>query len=295
MMFLRLVLTTLLTIAAVFGGIHVWETVFRDPWTRDAHVRANLVQVAPQVSGEIAEVAVRNNQAVAKGDVLFRIDDASYRLALAKAQASLATDRAEAANDHQQADRLIAARASNNAAVSEQAAEEARLTAEAADATVQAAEVAVRQARLDLERTTVRAPVDGKVTNLAAHPGDYAATGTAILAMVDTNSFRVDAFFMETKIGRIAVGDRARVRLMANGELLEGRVAGIAPGIAYSEDMSSSLLQAPTPSFQWIRLAQRIPVEIELTTRPARLALANGMTASVIVTPAAEAADAPAD
>lgn len=287
MIFLRLVLTTVITIAAVFGMVAVWNGVFRDPWTRDAHVRANLLQIAPLVSGAVVEVPVRNNQTVKKGEVLMRLDRSSYELSVAQAEASLASARASAADDRQQADRLQALRARDSSAISESDATAAELTAAASAAAAQADAVALEVAKLDLKRTEVLAPADGVVTNLAVHVGDYAAAGSAAMAMIDTGSFRVDAFFMETQLERIAVGDPVSVRLMANGERLEGEVRGISPGISYSEDMSTSLLQAPEPSFQWIRLAQRIPVEVALKARPRSLPLANGMTASVTVHPGA--------
>ncbi|QUS34906.1 HlyD family secretion protein [Falsirhodobacter algicola] len=283
MIFIRLVLTAVIAIAAVFCGLYVWDQVFRDPWTRDAHVRANLVRVAPQVSGAVTEVPVANNASVQAGDLLFRIDDASYRLALAQAEANLANAKATAANARQQADRLKQIQDREALAVAAVNLEEAELQADAADADVKAAEAQLSKAQLDLSRCEVRAPVAGQVTNLGIHIGDYASTGTAAMTLIDTGSFRVDAFFMETQIDRIAVGDAARIRLMANGEELTGTVTGIASGISYAQDTSSSLLQAPEPSFQWIRLAQRIPVEIALTSQPARIGLANGLTVTARV------------
>lgn len=285
MILLRLILTTLIAIAAVFGGIFVWNEVFRAPWTRDAHVRADLIQIAPQVSGTVEEVAVKNNQMVKAGDLLMRIDPQNYRLAVTQAEASLASAQSSAENNRQQADRLLQQQERAPGSVAEVEVRSAVLAADAADAQVRSAEAALERARLDLTRTEVLAPSDGQITNLSANVGDYAAAGSNAMVMVDTDSFRVDAFFMETQLPRIRAGDAATVRLMASGEELDARVAGISTAISYAEDMSTSLLQSPTPSFQWIRLAQRIPVEIALDEVPESVPLANGMTAAVTVAP----------
>lgn len=285
MILIRLILTTLIAIAAMFAGIYVWNQVFRDPWTRDAHVRADLIQIAPLVSGTVTEVEVENNAVVAKGDLLMKIDPSNYHLALEQAEASLASAQAAAENSQQQADRLLQQQDRSPGSVAEVEVRSAVLTANASQADVRSAQAALERARLDLARTEVHAPRDGQITNLTANVGDYAAAGSNAMVMVDTQSFRVDAFFMETQIHGIAVGDPVRVRLIASGQELRGHVSGISTGISYAEDMSSSLLQAPTPSFQWIRLAQRIPVEIALDDVPESLTLANGMTASVTVRP----------
>ncbi|MDB6454827.1 efflux RND transporter periplasmic adaptor subunit [Falsirhodobacter sp. 20TX0035] len=283
MILIRLILTTLIAIAAAFGGIYVWNQVFRDPWTRDAHIRADLIQIAPLVSGAVVEVEVTNNANVAAGDLLMKIDPKNYELALSQAEASLASARANAENSRQQADRLLQQQEQSPRSVAEVELRSSVLSADAADAQVRSAEAALDRARLDLTRTEVRAPRDGQITNLTANVGDYAAAGANAMVLVAEDSFRVDAFFMETQIQHIRAGDPVRVHLMASGYEMPGRVLGISSGISYAEDMSQSLLQAPTPSFQWIRLAQRIPVEIALDRIPDGHLLANGMTASVTV------------
>jgi len=285
MILIRLILTTLIAIAAVFAGIYVWDHVFRDPWTRDAHLRADLIQIAPQVSGQVQEVPVHNNQMVAAGDLLMRIDPRNYQLAVTQAEASLASATANAENSRQQADRLLLQQEQSPRSVAEVELRSAVLSANAADADVRSAGAALERARLDLTRTEVHASRTGQITNLSANVGDYAAAGSGAMVMVATDSFRIDAFFMETMMHDIRAGDEARVRLIASGRVLKGHVSGISTGISYAEDMSNSLLQAPTPSFQWIRLAQRIPVEITLDEMPDDIALANGMTASVTVIP----------
>lgn len=283
MIIIRLILTALIVVAAVFGAIYVWDSVFEDPWTRDAHVRADIVEIAPQVSGPITEIEARNNALVQAGDRLLTIDPTDYQLALEKAKAALGEAEAQSALKAQQAARYDALQQRDAAAVANVDVANARLEAQAAAAAVASAKAALDRAQKDLERTVLLAPTTGRIANLTADTGDYANAGTALLAIVDEASFRVDAFFVETKLPAIRVGDPARVKLMASGETLTGEVAGISAGIAYGQDTSSALLQSPEPSFQWIRLAQRVPVEIALKERPKVVPLVNGATASVIV------------
>lgn len=294
MLAIRLVLTASMVVLAVFGGIFIWNQIFRDPWTRDAHVRADVVEIAPRISGEISDVAVVRNTLVKPGDILFTIDRTDYEHALAEAQANLKSARAQAALKAQQLDRDRTLARQDSPAISAVALQDAQLDLNAANAVVEGAGVAVSVARTNLERTVIRAPVGGWVTNLNLSKGDFASTGQPALAIVNSSSFRVDAFFLETMLPRIRVGDAARIRLMSGGEMLQGRVAGISTGISFSQDASANLLQNPTPSFQWIRLAQRIPVEIEIEGMPDGTPLFNGATASVIVeTPAGALAGTP--
>ncbi|WP_102224441.1 HlyD family secretion protein [Acidimangrovimonas sediminis] len=288
MIILRIFLSALIALAAVFCGIYVWNMMFTNPWTRDAHVRANIVQVAPRVSGPLISIGVKNNQEVAAGQVLFQIDPTDYKIAVDQAKASLDQDKAKAAIQQRTADRDRALQERDNGTVSSVDVENAVLAANAAQAAVTLGEVALKQAQIALDRTKVKAPVSGRVVNLSLSVGDMAAAGKAMLAMVDHNSFRVDAYFLETKLSRIRIGDPAVIKLMSDGERLSGRVIGIASGISYSEDTSASLLQAPQPTFQWIRQAQRVPVEIAIDTPPKRVPLFNGATASVVIRPSGQ-------
>ncbi|ORE96075.1 multidrug-efflux system secretion protein [Stappia sp. 22II-S9-Z10] len=290
MIIIRLTLTIVIVVAAVFSGIFLWTNIFAEPWTRDAHIRADLVEIAPQVSGPVTEVAVSNNQMVTEGDVLFQIDRVNYELALEEARATM--DAAEAAADDagQRADRYRRLKASGSASVADVDVLDAELSAKSANASLAQARAALQRAEADLKRTTVLAPVTGRITNLTADTGDYVNTGSPALTIVDTASFRVDAFFMETKLPRIRPGDSARIRLMASGEVVRGRVTGISAGISFGEDGSGSMLQAPEPSFQWVRLAQRVPVEVSLDTLPTSVPLINGTTVTVIVEPSGEEA-----
>jgi multidrug resistance efflux pump len=154
-----------------------------------------------------------------------------------------------------------------------------------ANALIRAARAAVRQAELNLEFTQVRAPVDGYVTNLNLRLGSQAVENQPALALVDVNSFWVDGFFKETSIGNIRQGDKAVVTLMTYPDTpLEGSVDSLGWGIAQQDGSTGfELLPNVSPTFEWIRLAQRVPVRIHLTNVPEEVELRVGTTCSVLV------------
>ncbi|MER0237332.1 HlyD family secretion protein [Fulvimarina sp. MAC8] len=286
MIILRLLTTAAIVIAAIFGIVYVWTTYFEDPWTRDAYVRADVIEVASYVPGIITELNVLNNQEVAKGDVLLQVDRTGYETAVEQAKAEVAQAEAQFELRQQQAERLTSLEDRDDAAVANVEVANAQLEAAAAKAALAAAQQQLRSAELDLERTTITAPANGYVANLTADTGDFVSAGNPFLALIDESSFRVDAYFMETKLPGIEVGADARIRLMASDAVLKGRVQGISRGIYRDESSSSELLESPQPSFQWIRLAQRIPVQIDILDRPEDVPLVAGQTVSVIIEPA---------
>lgn len=295
MLILRLFATAVLIIAAVAGANYVWTTYFQAPWTRDGRVRANVVEVASYVPGKIVELHVRTNQLVHIGDLLAVVDPAAYRLTLAQRETELRGLDAQRQQRRQDADRLNRLAQEHSPAANEQATTNADLEAKAAEAAYDGAVVLRDQAKLDLDRTRIKAPVDGYVTNLRLELGDYAEPGSPLVAIVDMHSFRVDAYFMETKLPRIRVGAPATIQLMSGGPPLKGRVDSIERAIVDTQNATSaaSLLQAPQASFEWIRLAQRVPVRIEILDRPEDFPLVAGATATVIVEPGTVPAHAP--
>ena len=153
------------------------------------------------------------------------------------------------------------------------------------NAQVRASIAAVRQAELNLEFTRVKAPVDGYVTNLNLRLGSQAVANQAVLALVDVNSYWIDGFFKENAIADIRAGDRAVVTLMTYPDTpLEGRVDSIGWGIAQQDGSTGfELLPTINPTFEWIRLAQRVPVRIHLAPVPQDIPLRVGTTCSVLV------------
>jgi multidrug resistance efflux pump len=308
---LRLTVTVGILIVALVLARALWVDYMESPWTRDGRVRADVINVAPDVSGLVTVVKVIDNQRVDKGDILFVIDPVRFHDALAQADADTARAQAQVAlakaeviqrqsewvMRQQEAVRRASlagevisseARYDYNAQARQALAayQAAQASAQASQASLLAAQAAQQTARLNLERSVVRAPVDGFVTNLNLYPGDYAAIGTARMALIDAHSFWVYGYFEETKIPEVSVGDRADIRLLSGRVNLKGRVESIASGIADRDNPDSpNLLADVNPIFTWVRLAQRVPVRIALDKVPADVHLAAGMTCTVTITP----------
>ncbi|XXE61618.1 HlyD family secretion protein [Pseudomonas sp. R1-18] len=277
-------IATLLVLAlAIVIGRTLWVHYMDTPWTRDGRVRADIINVAADVSGIVVDVPVRDNQRVKKGDLLMQIDPEHYQLAVKQAQALLASRKAtwemRKLNAKRRADM-------DELVISAENRDDASNIASSALADYQMAQAQLEAAELNLSRTRVLASVDGYVTNLNVHRGDYARIGDAKMAVVDMNSFWVYGFFEETKLPRVQVGDPAEMQLMS-GQVLTGQVESIARGI-YDRDNPESreLIADVNPTFNWVRLAQRVPVRIHLDPVPDNVLLAAGITCTVIVNPA---------
>jgi RND family efflux transporter MFP subunit len=282
----RVVVTLVAVIAAVLVGWWLWDLYTLSPWTRDARVQANIVEVAPDVSGLITAINVVDNQRVAKGDVLYVIDRERFVLAVDDAQASVAERQATLQLAQDDMDRNVRVMKTDPSAISAETVETSRAKASEVGAALQLAQSRLATAKLNLDRSTVRAPVNGYVTNLTATVGDYATRGTGVLALVDRDSFYVYGYFMETKLPAVKIGDEAEVKLMAGGRVLRGTVQGLSRAIADPTGVHGGLLAAVDPNFEWIRLAQRIPVRIAIKEVPADVELVAGMSATVVVHPA---------
>ena len=280
--FVGFVATAIIFIVAILIGRVLWVHYMDEPWTRDGRVRAEIVNVAPDVSGAVVDLPVKDNQLVKKGDLLMQIDPSHYEIAVEQAQAAVAARKAELQMRRDDAQR----RADMDAlVVSKESRENATHTASAADAAYQQALAALDAAKLNLARTRVVSPVDGYVTNLNVFRGDYATAGSAKLAIVDSHSFWVYGYFEETKLPHVRVGDKAEVRLMSGGTL-QGHVESISRGI-YDRDNPESreLLADVNPTFNWVRLAQRVPVRVRIDFVPDDVVLAAGITCTVVVNP----------
>ncbi|EEA00331.1 efflux transporter, RND family, MFP subunit [Burkholderia sp. H160] len=283
------VATAVIFIVAILIGRVLWVHYMDEPWTRDGRVRAEIVNVAPDVSGAIVDLPVKDNQFVKKGDLLMQIDPSHYQIAVEQAQAAVAARKAELQMKRDDAQRRADM---DSQVVSKESRDNATHTASAADAAYQQALAALDAAKLNLARTRVVSPVDGYVTNLSVFGGDYATAGAAKLAIVDSHSFWVYGYFEETKLPHVRVGDQAEVRLMSGGTL-QGHVESISRGI-YDRDnpQSHELLADVNPTFNWVRLAQRVPVRVKIDSVPADVMLAAGTTCTVVVRPGTGSASA---
>ena len=342
-------------IAVALVLLKYWDYVV-NPWTRDGQVWANVIQIAPRVSGPIVDLPIKDNQFVKAGDLLFQIDPRTYQAALEQAKAELdetsnqfaslseqvlaaaaaveasrhavtqassgiketesdlARDRADYKRQEEMLPRkATSVKAYQQAKAAYQVTVQQRRTAEAGlgqskanlaqaqanlaeakanlgavdneNPQIRAAKAAFQQAELDLEFTTVLAPVDGYVTNLLLRLGSQMVANQPAIALVDVNSYWIDGYFRENYIDRIEPGDRVVATLMSyRDKPVIGRVESIAWGIAQQDGSTGfQLLPSISPTFEWIRLAQRLPVRVRITEVPEGVVLRVGTTCSVLV------------
>ncbi|MDD2049615.1 efflux RND transporter periplasmic adaptor subunit [Pseudomonas putida] len=276
----RVVLTLLVvTLATVL----VWQMVMYymfAPWTRDGHIRADVIQIAPDVSGLIQQVEVRDNQVIKRGDVLFTIDQDRFKLALRHAQATLA----ERKETHAQAQREARRNRGLGNLVAQEQLEESQSREARAQSALAEAQVAVDAAQLNLDRSVVRSPVDGYLNDRAPRAHEFVSAGKPVLAVVDSASYHVDGYFEETKLGGIHIGQAVDIRVMGDNARLRGHVQSFAAGIEDRDRTSgANLLPNVNPAFSWVRLAQRIPVRIAFDEVPADFRMIAGRTATVSI------------
>jgi multidrug resistance efflux pump len=279
---LRVLLTLILLIVAGVLGYDLASYYLYSPWTRDARVRANVVTVAPDVSGYVDDIRVRNNQFVHKDDVLFVIDQDRFRLALTNAEAAVAATHAQYLMLRDQYERR--SKLSPGSTITIEDLSNAHRQSETAAANYQQAIASRDTAALNLKRTEVRASVDGFITNLNLAKGTFASQGQAVMALIDSDSYRIEAYFEETKIPQVKPGATAEIHLMDGSPALQGTVLGIARGITDQDNPNGpQLLSSINPTFTWVRLAQRIPVGIHLTNVPPGVLISAGMTCTVVI------------
>ena len=283
--FIRYIITLAAVVLAGFVLANMFHEYLFQPWTRDGHVRAQIIKITPRVGGPIVDLPIQDNQAVKKGDLLFKIDPRTYALAIEQAEAKLKQAQATKMVKLDQATRARDLSKKDKGAISEQALVRKENNLLVAIADVDAAEANLHKAELDMEFTEVRAPVDGYVTNLLLRYGSQTVANQPALALIDVNSFWVHGYFKETQIENVRSGNKAVIKLMTYPDApLEGVVENMGWGIAQQDGApAADLLPAINPSFDWIRLAQRIPVRIRLTRIPEEVELRVGTTASVFV------------
>jgi multidrug resistance efflux pump len=274
--------TIIIVVLAALVAVWMWRHYEDSPWTRDGRVRADVVRVTPDIGGLVTEVKVHDNQPVKAGDLLFVIDRPRYRLALAQVDATIVSARSTLAQAQRESKRDVAL----GDLVARETHEQNLARTEEAAAALQVALASREVAALNLMRTNIHASVNGVVTNLDLHPGDYVAAGKQALALLDTDSLRVEGYFEETKLPLIRIGAPVTVKLMGEQKLLHGHVESIAAGINDTTRADSgNLLPSVDATFSWVRLAQRIPVRVKLDTPPADIRLIAGRTATVTIEP----------
>jgi multidrug resistance efflux pump len=280
------IMITLATVALAAGfGWAMWKAYMAAPWTRDSTVRAYVVSMAPEVSGRIVQLPVIDNQFVHKGDLLLVIDKTDFKIALEQAEAQVEQAQVSAENAQRQAERR---RKLTTLEVATEQKQNFETSAVSTRAQYQQALASRDQARVNLERTEIRSPVNGWVTNLLAQQGDYVSVGKSVISVVDADSFWLDAYFEETQLASIREGDPASIKLMGYSQIVRGEVGSVSRGINVSNAQADQQgLATVDPIFTWVRLAQRVPVRIRIDEVPDGVRLVAGLTATVQVEPRA--------
>ena len=273
--------TVIVCAIAICAGWWLWNYYMQSPWTRDGKVRAELVNITPEVSGRLTKITVHDNQYVSAGSLIFSLDAEPYRIALANAEAALAKAQSDLAKAEHEAARR---RGLPRDVISSEALDAANLTAQAMKAAYKAAQANLEQAKWNLSKTQIYAPTDGYITNLQARVGNYASTGTPLVALVDVHSFYVLGYFEETKLKHIKEGNKADITLYNGNVPLQGQVESIGRAIYdQSVENGGNLLMDVKPNVPWVRLAQRVPVRIKLLNVPAALPLVAGTTCTISI------------
>jgi len=279
---LRIAITLLLVLLAAIAVFKAWAFYTQSPWTRDAKFTADVVAIAPDVSGLLTDVPITDNQLVKQGQILMVIDQPRYQQALAEANADVAYYQTLAAEKKREAGRRVRL---GIQAMSQEEIDQSNNVLQ----TVQhqlAKAIAVRDlAQLDLERTTVRAPADGWVTNLNVHAGEFITRGSTAVALVKKNSFYVIAYLEETKLEGLNKGDRAEITPLGSNRIMHGTVDSLAAAVNNSSSTPNSKgLASIDSNLEWVRLAQRVPVKIILDDKDQQHSYPAGTTATVVIT-----------
>ncbi|MFM2476735.1 efflux RND transporter periplasmic adaptor subunit [Celerinatantimonas sp. MCCC 1A17872] len=277
---LRISITVFFVAVAIAAGWWIWNDYMYSPWTRDGRVRADIITVAPDVSGWVTKLDIANDQRVSKNQPLFSVDNKRYLAAVAQAKATMENKQYSwelAKHKYERRKELT-----DKKAISEEDLETSRINTEVAKANFDLAKAELDTAQLNLDRTQVIAPEAGDIVNLSLHQGNYVKQGSAVLAIVKDHSFYVTGYFEETKVPLIHVGQKATITLMSGGKPFTGHVESIGRAISNSNTSGDSqLLPQINQTFNWVRLAQRIPVDIKLDPLPKDVHLSAGMTVSI--------------
>lgn len=277
----RTAITLMMVVVAFIAIFHAWVYYTESPWTRDARFSADVVAIAPDVAGLITEVSVKDNQLVKKNQVLFTIDQPRYQKALEEADADVAYYQALAAEKRREAGRRNQL---GTMAMSREEIDQANNILQTVEHQLAKAQATRELARLDLERTVIRAPADGWVTNLNVYTGEFITRGSTAVALVQKGSFYVMAYMEETKLEGVRPGYRAEITPLGSTKVIKGTVDSVAAGVTNASSSSDAKGMATIDSnLEWVRLAQRVPVRIHLDEQQGNLWPA-GTTATVIIT-----------
>jgi len=287
--FISVVITSATLVAGlVFAGLLYLE-YHQNPWTRDAHVRTNIIEIAPRVEGPIIALPVTDNQKVQRGQLLFEIDPTDYENAVAIAESNLRQRKAELLNAQQSFDRRV--KLSKGNVISKEEYDTATASLQAAQAVCSGAERALAKAKLNLSYTKVYAPANGYLSGVTFGVGTYVQTGKPLFVLVDSDSFWVTGYFKETALASLQVGRPVTIRFSPRPlQVFHGTIESLGWVIFDQDAQHSDLVPEVAPTVDWVRLTQRFPVRIRLDADAKKLPLKVGVTASVQVLPMPKAA-----
>ncbi|KFJ43359.1 HlyD family secretion protein [Francisella philomiragia] len=267
---------------ALFSLYSIWRYYLYSPWTRDGRIRANIITIAPDVSGFVTKIYVFDNQKVKKGQLIFTIDRDRYAATLDEKEAELK----HAIMLWELADRQYQRREQlgKDGSISLDTLDEYHMQVKLKKADLEKAKAEARLAKINLDRTSVYAPADGTINNIELRQGNYVVAAKPVMSLVEANSFYVTGYFEETKLPNIKIGDKANIELMSGGELLHGHVISIGKAVADNNtDVNSQLLPKVQQTYDWVRLSKRIPIDIALDVIPKSVNLISGINATVTI------------
>lgn len=242
---LKLILSITAVLALSITGFAYWRYLEIYPSTDDAYIQAHIINIAPQISGRVQHVAVKNNDLVKQGQVLFIIDPKPYQLAVNKARAQLELDQ-------KNAERLLTLSNEGRAAKAE---------GDEAKAKLEVSKANLAEAELNLQYTEVKAPAAGHITNLSLREGDIVDAGKPLFALVESVGWWVDANYKETQLTRIHPGQKAKVEIdMYPGQVFEG----VVDSISHGSGAAFSLLPPENATGNWVKVTQRFTVKVKL-------------------------------
>ena len=322
---LRNLMLLILGPAAIAGAsLWIYMQGGRFVSTDNAYIKTEIVSVSSEITGRVVEVIPHDNERVSKGQLLFRLDDQPYRIALAKAEANLANVRGSI--ESEKADYLSDMLAIDNAntdlefrrkemerirklvetrsipaAQFDQAEYAWRSASNALDDRTQSLQAArarlidpelpteahprylqalaeLEKSKLDISHLEIHAPANGVAVNVAVHEGEYVIAGSSLVSLVDDENMWLEANFKETDLTWVRLGQAVSVSIDAfPGQTWHARVSGIMPATG----SEFSLLPAQNSSGNWIKVVQRIRVNITLDDYNRDLPISAGMSAVV--------------
>jgi multidrug resistance efflux pump len=244
--------------------------------------QASVQNVEAQMTVQQAQISASQAQLdLAKAALVFSQQQATRYQVLAQTRAGSLQDAQQFASQLHQQEATVQT-AIENFNLAQRQVESLKAQRMSAEASLAQSRAQLHQAQVNLDRTRIPSPVDGYVTNLLTHLGDYVNAGVNTISLVDADSYWVDGYFEETNLASIREGDTAQIKLMGYSQVMRGHVDSIARAINVSNAQPDSQgVATVNPIFTWVRLAQRIPVRVHIDEVPPAVVLSAGMTATV--------------